>query len=281
MEPIKHFHHHLYGASFITQTDHAALRWLRSLKSTETLLTTSVGKLDQFNYRTEHRSGRIQGNVDGSSRHPCEMEYSHCIKRDPVEVDEKDTWETASAILLVCKKMWTHGAGSARYMVQRKVTLRALLQLYVGRPMDWRGDVAGPSLTTPRGNRFVVVATDYFTKWPAGDVLPNNKAKTVAKLLVDKFWTRFGLHSVQGREFEGKVFSDSCKLSDIHNTSTSALHPQANDMGERWNKTMQQCLAKHCSEDQSDWMNISRCCSWLTVLQSMRQLPMDLAMGRP
>ena len=92
------------------------------------------------------------------------------------------------------------------------------MQLYqVGAPMERIAvDIAGPLPITTQGNRYVYVVMDYFTKWPEAYALPNHEAETVEEVLVDQFFTRFGvpgeLHSDQGREFESQVFQECCKL---------------------------------------------------------------------
>ena len=56
---------------------------------------------------------------------------------------------------------------------------RAPLQLYqAGAPMQRMAvDIAGPFPRTRRGNRFICVAMDYFTKWPEACALPNHEAE--------------------------------------------------------------------------------------------------------
>ncbi len=75
-------------------------------------------------------------------------------------------------------------------------------------------DIAGPLPLTPQGNWYICVVMDYFTKWPKAHVLPNHEAETVAGVLANEFFTRFGvpaeLHSDQGREFESQVFHECC-----------------------------------------------------------------------
>ncbi len=82
-------------------------------------------------------------------------------------------------------------------------------------------DIAGPLPLTPRGNRYICVVMDYFTKCPEAYALPNHEAETVASVLVNEFFTRFGvpaeLHSDQGREFESRVFRECC--IDLHRKS--------------------------------------------------------------
>ncbi|XP_045124905.1 uncharacterized protein LOC123512544 [Portunus trituberculatus] len=136
---------------------------------------------------------------------------------------------------------------------------RAPLQLYtVGAPMERVAvDIAGPFPVTPRGNRYIYVVMDYFTKWPKAYALPNHEAETVAEVLVSEFFPRFGvpaeLHSDQGREFESRVFSECCTLLGIQKTRTTPLHPQSDGMVERFNRTLLQQLAKYCRAGQDDW----------------------------
>ena len=82
------------------------------------------------------------------------------------------------------------------------------MQTYMaGKPMERIAmDIMGPLVTSRRGNKYVLVVGDYFTKWTEAYPLPDQKAETVATALVDNFITRFGLpkeiHTDQGRDFE-------------------------------------------------------------------------------
>lgn len=48
-------------------------------------------------------------------------------------------------------------------------------------------DILGPLPLTPRGNKFVLVVTDYFTKWTESYVIPNQEGTTVAEKLVSEY----------------------------------------------------------------------------------------------
>ncbi len=91
-----------------------------------------------------------------------------------------------------------------------------LQQYLVGAPMERIGvDILGPFPVTEAGIRFVLVAMDYFTKWPEAYAVPDQSASTTAQRLVDEMFARFGvldeLHSDQGRNFESRLFSELCQ----------------------------------------------------------------------
>ena len=44
-------------------------------------------------------------------------------------------------------------------------------------------DLIGPMPETPRGNKFVVTLTDYFTKWAEAAPLPDKTALGIAKFI--------------------------------------------------------------------------------------------------
>ena len=128
----------------------------------------------------------------------------------------------------------------------------------VGAPMERVAvDIAGPFPVSASGNRYVLVAIDYFTKWPEVFPLPNQEAKTIAQALVDGFFSRFGmpreLHSDQGRNFESTIFTECCALLGIRKTRTTPMHPESDGMVERFNRTLVQEIAKRCRHGQSDW----------------------------
>ena len=63
-----------------------------------------------------------------------------------------------------------------------------LAQYNTGSPMERLAvDVLGPLPTSEDGNKYLLIAADYFTKWVEGYALPNQEAVTVADVLVKEF----------------------------------------------------------------------------------------------
>jgi hypothetical protein len=49
-------------------------------------------------------------------------------------------------------------------------------------------DVAGPFTRSEQGNLYLLIAMDYFTKWPEVYPIPNQEALTIAETLVTNFF---------------------------------------------------------------------------------------------
>ena len=61
----------------------------------------------------------------------------------------------------------------------------------------------------------ILVSVDYLTKWSKAWALPNQQAKTVAEKLLEMF-LHFSLpDKYQGRQLEGKLNEELCKLLQI------------------------------------------------------------------
>jgi hypothetical protein len=48
-------------------------------------------------------------------------------------------------------------------------------------------EVAGPVPQSDQGNRYLLIAVDYFRKWPEAYAIPSQEASTVAEALVTNF----------------------------------------------------------------------------------------------
>ena len=74
-------------------------------------------------------------------------------------------------------------------------TPRAPLRTYnVGAPLERVAlDILGPLPDSDRGNKYILIIGDYFSKWTEAYAIPNQEATTVARVLVEEFVARFGI----------------------------------------------------------------------------------------
>lgn len=166
---------------------------------------------------------------------------------------------------------------------------RAPMRQYnVGSPLERVAiDIAGPFPETEDGNKYILVAMDYFTKWVEAYAIPNQEASTVADVLVKEMFSRFGvpleLHSDQGRNFESSLFQGVCELLGIKKTRTTALHPQSDGMVERMNRTVGKYLTKVVSDHQRDWdkyLHLFTMAYRSSVQESTGETPACIMFGR-
>ncbi|KAG5891945.1 hypothetical protein JTB14_002221 [Gonioctena quinquepunctata] len=161
-------------------------------------------------------------------------------------------------------------------------------QYNVGSPFERIAiDIAGPFPVSDHGNKYILVAMDYFSEWAEAYALPNQEAITVADVLVKEWICRFGipmeLHSDQGRNFESNLFQEICLLLNIRKTRTTALHPQSDGMVERMNRTINRHLSKVVSDHQRDWdqyLHLFLMAYRSAVHESTGQTPASIIMGR-
>ena len=118
-------------------------------------------------------------------------------------------------------------------------------------------DVLGPFPVTNDGNRYIVVFSDYYTRWPEAFALPSTEASLIANLLVDKILARHGapktLLSDRGSNFLASIVTEVCKLLNTRQLRTTSYHPQTDGLVERFNGTLAEALSMYVSSNQRDW----------------------------
>ena len=158
----------------------------------------------------------------------------------------------------------------------------------------------GPLPETSRRNKQILVIVDHFTKWCEAFATPDQKASTVAPILVSRIFSRFGppavVHSDQGRNFESTLLHEICNFMGITKTRTTSYHPQCDGQTERQNRTIQAMLSAFASNrrDDSDlWLdsvpfayNTSRhdalgISPYEVVFGQLPRLPVELELGMP
>jgi len=120
----------------------------------------------------------------------------------------------------------------------------------------WGIDIVHLPETTD-GNKYAVVAQDYFTKWPEARALSETSAETIAKFITEDIISRHGcpqkIQSDNGPQFAGNVVRELCERYDIKRVLISPYHPQSNGMVERLNGTIGTALSKLAEEHKDSW----------------------------
>ena len=110
---------------------------------------------------------------------------------------------------------------------------------------------------TESGNKYVVVFADYLTKWVEAFAVPDQSARTIAKLLVEDIFCRHGapeeLLSDRGANFLSELVLEICKFLQIKKVNTSGYHPQTNGLVEKFNSTLISMISKVAESSGKDW----------------------------
>ena len=92
------------------------------------------------------------------------------------------------------------------------------------------------------GKENVLVITDAFTKFSLAVCTPNQTAKMIAKVLVEKWFHIYDIpsciHSDQGHCFNSNVVKALCKMYGVEQTFTSLYNPRGNVFCKRFNHTL-------------------------------------------
>lgn len=130
----------------------------------------------------------------------------------------------------------------------RNLNKAPLKPIFTAKPMEvWALDILGPLPITSSGARYILVATDLFSKWVEAVPLVNQTAVSVAQAFVKSVVLRHGspesLLTDQGTNFESLLMREVCKLLGITKLRTSPFHPRTDGQTERANRTIKGWLA--------------------------------------
>ena len=122
--------------------------------------------------------------------------------------------------------------------------------------MDFVGPIS-PAATNSQA-RYIIVATDYFTKWAEARATRKDDARSTAKFLYEQVISRFGcpleLLSDRGTHLLNEVNAQLTTAFMIIHRKSCAYYPQANgQQAESTNKTLCRILTKIVEASHGDW----------------------------
>jgi transposase InsO family protein len=103
-------------------------------------------------------------------------------------------------------------------------------------------DICGPFPTTPNNNRYLLTFLDHLTKYaeaiPITLMTAEERARAYATHVIARHGACSKLLNDQGRNFKSAFFRETCKILGVKQLYTTAYHPQANGILERWHRSL-------------------------------------------
>jgi transposase InsO family protein len=129
--------------------------------------------------------------------------------------------------------------------------------------LDFIGDIH-PALT--KGHRFILAATDYFTKWVEAIPLKNMTHREVIKFVLEDIVYQFGIPQTlttdQGPAFIFRQFKEFASLLGIKLLNSSPYYAQANGQAKASNKMMISLTKKKIKERPRRWHEVLHEALW-------------------
>eukprot|EP00253_Pinus_taeda_P025070 PITA_25070 len=145
-----------------------------------------------------------------------------------------------------------------RFEGKQQLRSLPLKPIHVSGPFQqWVLDFIGEINPHSNGqHRWILVATDYFTKWI--EVIPTRKADhhVVMRFLIENIFTRFGYpHKVvteNATSFRAKESVDMCDSMGIKLVHSTSYYPQGNGLAESSNKSVIRILKKLLEDNKKN-----------------------------
>lgn len=152
----------------------------------------------------------------------------------------------------------------------------------------WGVDHMGPLPRSPRGNRYIIVAIDYFSKQVVAAALPSARSGPALRFLRDEIVYKYGvpdkIQSDQGRAFVSREWVEAMDKMGIRHVLSSPEHPQANGLVERANGVIINRMFAYVQdkmEDWDEWVQSAAFAINTAVQESTKMAPFEILYGQP
>jgi transposase InsO family protein len=121
----------------------------------------------------------------------------------------------------------------------------------------WGMDFVQNLRTTKAGNRHIITAIDYATRWVVAKAVPDMTADTVAAFLYHDILMHYGapyeIISDRGSSLLAESIKKYEEMQKISHRASTPYHPQTNGMVERMHATLGACITKLCESNADRW----------------------------
>nr|GEV26985.1 reverse transcriptase domain-containing protein [Tanacetum cinerariifolium] len=271
---LKELPYHLEYAYLEVYTDHSALTYLLSKQYTKPRLNRWVLLLQEFDIIIRDKKRTENLAADNLSRlenpHKDVFKNKDINENFPVETLGKISsgstpWcvhgQEAFDILKDCHEGPNGGHHSDNF-TDNKVFDASFFcpTIYMDahdlvKSCDSCQNFMGP-FPSSRGNRYILVAVDYLSKWVEAKALPTNDARVIVKFLKSlfpRFKTPGAIISNRGTYFCNEKFANVMSKYGVTHRLSTAYHPQTSGQVEVSNRGLKRILERAIGENRASW----------------------------
>lgn len=121
----------------------------------------------------------------------------------------------------------------------------------------WGMDFVGPINPPSKQKSYIIVCTDYLTKWVETKAIKVATEERVADFLRENIFYKFGypreLVTDQGTQFTYNLIDDLLTHHKIKHITSTSYHPQANGQVEVTDRALEEILTKVVSSSRKYW----------------------------
>ena len=108
-----------------------------------------------------------------------------------------------------------------------------------------------------QGFRYLLTMVDRFTRWPAAVPLKDISTESVVNAFAHGWIASFGIPQTvttdRGSQFTSEVWAQLLSIWGIKRSTTTAYHPEANGLVERFHRRLKESLMALCGEERNEW----------------------------
>jgi hypothetical protein len=148
----------------------------------------------------------------------------------------------------ICAKRKSYGATKAP--LKSMPTTNKVMQMIAA-------DICGPVTESKQGFKYILVITDYASRYVITVPMIDQTARTIAKHLVYDVFTIFGgassMLTDKGANLLAGIVQTICELFGVERITTTSFHPQTDGLTERFNRTMADMLSSYVNKTPDLW----------------------------
>ncbi|MCO5609962.1 hypothetical protein L7F22_064197 [Adiantum nelumboides] len=153
---------------------------------------------------------------------------------------------------------WCKACKACQQASDRKLSYGPRFPIFAYGPFEkWGIDAIGPLPCTSTGKQYILMATDYMTRWAKAASVACITTANVSKFALDYICSRFGtpleILSDRGPGFRADFLDALLENLSIKHVHSTPYYPKCNGLVEKTNGVLCKIITKHVRDRPQDW----------------------------